>query len=318
MGDGRPSGSGIKPFIYAKAVQEKKLTLRDTFLNGPLGEGYFYKPGNYGSYTNKLVSFEDAIVGSLNNGAVIAAKKAGGVRPIANFLKKVGLPQPEDANETMFLGSTNASPLAVANAYRIFVPEFGGKYSRFHFVRRITDEHGKTLYHFQPKASEVNVISQETAITITHALQEAVERGTGQAANGVFEFVAGKSGSSHDAWFTGYTPRLVVTVWIGFDDFRNLDHFTGGQLAAPIWKEFMLRLKQSRPEYFEGTFLQPTPTASPSPSMAPTASPSTTPVHSPTLVAPEQERQEPITQPSPSPSPVATRPRIAVVAPAEN
>jgi penicillin-binding protein 1A len=91
---------------------------------------------------------------------------------------------------------------------------------------------------------------------ITNVLEDAVQRGTGKRASGLGRPTAGKTGTTndqHDAWFVGYTPQLLATVWVGFDAKRSIGKKeTGGRAAAPIWKQFMQQVLDGVPvEAFE-------------------------------------------------------------------
>jgi penicillin-binding protein 1A len=113
----------------------------------------------------------------------------------------------------------------------------------------VFDAGGKLLEENVPQGREA--ISPELAYVITHMLRGVVERGTGQAARSLGRPVAAKTGSTNDysnAWFLGYTPRLVSGVWIGYDRPRSLGREeTGGRLAGPIWTSYMARILGDSP-----------------------------------------------------------------------
>jgi membrane carboxypeptidase/penicillin-binding protein len=96
------------------------------------------------------------------------------------------------------------------------------------------------------------------AYVVTETLAEAVDRGTATIVRsmGYRGPAAGKTGSSHDAWFAGYTPKLLVVVWVGFDDYHNLD-MVGSHAAAPIWTDFIKRALALRPDLRAEKFTPP-------------------------------------------------------------
>ncbi len=102
------------------------------------------------------------------------------------------------------------------------------------------------------------MIQPATAYVITDILEGVIDHGTARAARGLIPktAVAGKTGTSRDGWFIGYTPNLVCAVWIGFDDNRQLG-LTGAEAALPVWTEFMKNAVDLRPELGGKSFAQP-------------------------------------------------------------
>ena len=102
------------------------------------------------------------------------------------------------------------------------------------------------------------VIEPATAYMITDMLEGVIDHGTARAARGLIPktAVAGKTGTSRDGWFVGYTPNLVCAVWIGFDDNKQLG-LTGAEAALPVWTEFMKGAVDLRPELGGKSFAQP-------------------------------------------------------------
>src|SRR4029077_451992 len=115
---------------------------------------------------------------------------------------------------------------------------------------------GETLVDRVPDSKQV--IKPTTAYMITDMLSDVIKRGTAQRANGIFKNVAiaGKTGTSRDGWFVGYTPNLVCAVWIGFDDNQQLG-MTGAEAALPAWVDFMKEALAIRPSLGGSTFLKP-------------------------------------------------------------
>jgi len=109
------------------------------------------------------------------------------------------------------------------------------------FISKITDSNGALVT--EATVTRTPVISAETAYLVTSILKSVIERGTGKAALELGRPAAGKTGTTNDyedAWFIGYTPEMLVGVWVGFDEKRPLGSGeTGGKVAAPIWTAFM-------------------------------------------------------------------------------
>src|SRR5258708_8109216 len=106
--------------------------------------------------------------------------------------------------------------------------------------------------------NEFFFFKQKTAYEITNMLAAVIERGTARKARGGVKGVsiAGKTGTSRDGWFIGYTPNLVCAVWIGFDDNKQLG-LTGAEAALPLWTDFVKNAVDLRPELCGKSFAQP-------------------------------------------------------------
>jgi penicillin-binding protein 1B len=138
----------------------------------------------------------------------------------------------------LVLGSFEVTPLELGNAYAALAT--GGERGRPTGLRAIVDREGSVS---EPKAERTSGPRPDEAFLVTHLLQGVVDRGTGAAARalGVEGPVAAKTGTTNegrDAWFVGYTPRLVALVWVGFDQ-RDVLRLSGAQAALPIWADFM-------------------------------------------------------------------------------
>ncbi|HYE75457.1 MAG TPA: penicillin-binding transpeptidase domain-containing protein, partial [Blastocatellia bacterium] len=163
-----------------------------------------------------------------------------------------GLPRPP-TYPSMALGVAEATPLQVTSAYTMFAN--GGRRSAPTPLRRVTTGTGSTV--FTPSKDSREVISPQVAYVMTSMMQDVINRGTGTRVKqmGFTGTAAGKTGSSRDGWFAGYTPNIVCVVWVGFDDNSDLK-LTGGATAAPIWAEFMMKALQLRPD-LGGEFTDP-------------------------------------------------------------
>ncbi|MEN6534821.1 MAG: penicillin-binding transpeptidase domain-containing protein, partial [Bryobacteraceae bacterium] len=131
----------------------------------------------------------------------------------------------------------------VAGAYTVFVNH--GVHAAPYWLKSVRDEKGQVLYSGSSKTE--SVLDPRVAFEMVDLLQEVVRRGTaaGVRSRGFSLPAAGKTGTSHDGWFAGFTSKLVCVVWVGFDDNRELG-VEGARSALPIWTEFMKRAHEHR------------------------------------------------------------------------
>lgn len=242
----RQPGSVFKPFVYAAAL-ESGLSPLTTFRDAPQEFTYAgnqkYRPSNYGGgFSMREVPLRTGLIKSLNVVTVDVALHTGLAR-VANTALRFGLPRPTPY-PALALGTTEVTPLQMAAAYAAFAN--GGM-------------------KIQPQAEIDNavngqeqVITPATAFMITDMLTGVLDQGTARAARDILKVTAaaGKTGTSRDGWFVGYTPNLVCAVWIGFDDNRQLG-LTGAEAALPVWTEFMKAAVDRRPELGGKSFAQP-------------------------------------------------------------
>ena len=141
------------------------------------------------------------------------------------------------------LGAYEVTPLEIAGAYTIFANH--GVYSKPYFVSDIASDHGSVIFDNKPEHREV--LDPRVAFLMDQLLEEVVRSGTGAAvwSRGINFPIAGKTGTSHDGWFAGFTSKLICLVWVGFDDNRELN-LEGAHSALPVWAEFMKRAHEHR------------------------------------------------------------------------
>jgi penicillin-binding protein 1B len=146
----------------------------------------------------------------------------------------------------MALGTNEATPLQVASAYTSFATL--GTRTTPVAISRITTGEGVTIAAPTPQKNEV--LRPEVAYVLTSFMKDVVNRGTAAKvrSRGLKANVAGKTGTSRDGWFAGYTPNLVCVVWVGFDDGSQLG-LTGANSALPIWTDFMQVALAEHPEW---------------------------------------------------------------------
>ncbi|HEX8128834.1 MAG TPA: PBP1A family penicillin-binding protein [Pyrinomonadaceae bacterium] len=254
----RQPGSVFKPFVYAAAL-ERGISPVSLFADAPRAFNFdrhspAYRPANYGGgYSMRDVTMRTALTKSLNVVTVDVAMQTGLTR-VAALAETFGLPE-APAYPSLALGTTETTPLEIASAYTAFAN--GGTRTRPSSVTRAVDADGAKLFEeFLPSSTEV--VQPATAHMITDMLTNVLEEGTARSARGMLKLsaLAGKTGTSRDGWFVGYTPRLVCVVWIGFDDNRQLG-LTGAESALPVWAEFVRGALELRPELGGAAFLRP-------------------------------------------------------------
>jgi penicillin-binding protein 1B len=251
----RQPGSVFKPFVYATALNTaydpvpRLITPATTYIDEPKTFSYDnqeYSPGNFGdTYSHAPVTLRDALVHSLNVITVDVAMEVT-IGRVMSLAAKAGLPKPARAYPAMALGTSEATPLQVASAYTGFAT-LGTRTTPI-AINRITTGSGVTIAAPTPQKNEM--LRPDVAYVMTSFMKDVINRGTAAPvrARGLKANVAGKTGTSRDGWFAGYTPSLVCVVWVGFDDGSQLG-LTGANSALPIWTDFMSVALGEHPEW---------------------------------------------------------------------
>ncbi|RTZ63781.1 MAG: penicillin-binding protein 1A [Aquificaceae bacterium] len=265
----RQPGSSFKPFIYSAALA-KGSSPASIIDDAPLElKGSTWDPQNYGHKFGGLTRLRVALAKSKNIVSIRLLQKIGlsyAIDYATKFgFKKKSLP----ADLTLALGTNSATPLQMATAYASFAN--GGYKINNYFIRKIVDKNHTVLYQANPKTACSTCSSDRLVQTdnndssdqlkesrfakrimkpyvnyqINTMLQDVTRYGTAARAGRTLKRsdIAGKTGTTNDqkdAWFCGFTPKKVTTVWVGFDQLKPLGkHETSTQAALPIWIDFM-------------------------------------------------------------------------------
>lgn len=236
----RPTGSIFKPFVYATALETGLLpnlpaiTETSTLDDEPTTFAGDYRPANFENKYYGQVSLRTALEHSLNNATISLAVKVG-LSAVTDLAHTAGIvnarPTPSEA-----IGTYTASPLTMAGAYTIFTN--GGVHLTPRLIDGVRAQNGSLVYH--PSSNPRAVIDPRIAFLTTNLMESVLNNGTAMRARamGFTAPAAAKTGTSHDAWFAGYTSNLLCVVWVGLDDYENLN-IEGAHAALPIWTEFM-------------------------------------------------------------------------------
>jgi penicillin-binding protein 1B len=258
----RPTGSIFKPFVYATAMNsaidgsQTVITPASTVTDAPSSFAYgdqIYEPRNYKEEYHGDVSLRYALAMSLNNATVKVAEEVG-YDKVADLAKLAGIASVK-ATPAMALGSYDATPLDMAGAYTSFSNN-GIRLSPI-LVNSVRNAKGDVVSNF--KTDQRQVLDPRIAYVMTNMMEGVINNGLGYTAVRLRGFTlpaAGKTGSSHDGWFAGYTSNLLCIVWVGYDDYSDL-RLSGAMTAAPIWTEFMKKAS-ALPQYADmKEFAQP-------------------------------------------------------------
>lgn len=244
----RQPGSAFKPVaVYGPALEKgfSPATVLDDFPQEyatPAGPKTFE---NYDKRYRGLISMRTAIQYSVNTAAVKMLEQIG-INEGFQFAENLGITTLVDSGKANDMGLSLAlggltkgvSPLELTAAYGVFANQ--GVYVKPHVIRKIEDSNGNILY--QHKTSKTVVMSPQSAYLMSDMLQTVVQAGTATRAKLGDRPVAGKTGTTSfdvDAWFVGYTPDLVGSVWLGYDKVENMTGVFGGSAGAPIWSQVM-------------------------------------------------------------------------------
>ncbi len=269
----RQAGSGFKPIVYAAAldkmytpaslINDAPVVFEDSALEGE------WRPENYSGKTFGPTRLRMALYKSRNLVSIRILNSIG-LKHATQFARNFGLnPKELRYDLSLALGSAELSPIQMARVYSVFAN--GGYLTEPYLIKRIEDADGSTLYEADPAVActscgineqkwSADIVEDDSlsklpkqaertleprlAFQMNSILQDVVLRGTGRRAMQLGrKDLAGKTGTTNDqrdAWFNGYNPDLVATVWIGFDQLKPLgSRETGSSAALPVWIDYM-------------------------------------------------------------------------------
>lgn len=268
----RQTGSTFKPFVYVTAL-EMGYSPTDLILDAPFvldqGPGLpLWKPSNYSKGFSGLTTLRQGIEKSKNLMTVRLAQDVG-MDKVADMAKRLGVMDNLPQLLSMSLGAADTRLIDMVTAYSVFVN--GGYKISPYLIEQIQDRYGKSLYknsnvhclgclqaHFDD-AAQVPVITDDrervldelSAYQMVSILQGVAVRGTGARLASLHKNLAGKTGTTNenkDAWFIGFSPDMVVGIYVGFDEPRTLGRIeTGAAAALPIFYDFMKEALKDKP-----------------------------------------------------------------------
>jgi penicillin-binding protein 1C len=256
----RQTGSAFKPVIYASALDPSLpqpltagSTLLDVVTNFKTKDDAPYTPVNFDGREHGYVSVRESLASSLNVPAVLALDYVG-IPHVLDLAHKLGidsLSSPQEYDLSLALGGGQMSLLELSTAFAAFAN--GGKFTDNISILEIRDADGNLLYSSQ-RNQPMQVVDPRVAWLISDILSDDVFRQTGFGLNSILRIdrpAAVKTGTTtnfHDNWTIGYTPDLLVGVWVGNSNYEAMHNVTGLTGAAPIWHEVMRSILEGRPK----------------------------------------------------------------------
>ncbi|WP_457936506.1 penicillin-binding protein 1A [Mesorhizobium sp. 10J20-29] len=270
----RQPGSSFKPVVYAAAL-DNGYTPASVIMDGPItvkSGNTVWSPKNYDGKAGGPSTLRTGIERSRNLMTVRLANDMG-MKIVAEYAERFGVYDHLAPYLPMALGAGETTVMRMVSAFSVMAN--GGRQIKPSLIDRIQDRYGKTVFKHdergcegcvaaewanQPEPELIDtadqVLDPMTAYQITSMMEGVVQRGTATTLRELNRPIAGKTGTTNDekdAWFIGFTPNLVVGLYIGFDQPRTLGKgSTGGGLSAPVFKEFMTEaLKDTPPVDFQ-------------------------------------------------------------------
>lgn len=255
----RQPGSSFKPFIYTAALEKgfsPGTIINDAPLSiGPDTGGQVWEPKNYDGKFEGPMTMRRALQKSKNLVSV-RILRAIGTQYAQDYITRFGFDaEKHPAYLPMALGAGSVTPLQMAGAYSVFAN--GGYRVNPYLIQRVVDSRGNVLSETRPQRAgqdAVRVLDARSAFIADTMLRDVVRSGTAYSARQRLgrNDLAGKTGTTNDAvdaWFAGYTPKLVAIAWMGYDQPKSLGvRETGGGLALPIWIGYMGKALKGTPE----------------------------------------------------------------------
>ena len=237
----RQPGSAFKPFIYTTALgtgasPAKVIVDEPVTYEIPGTRERIWKPKNYDRTYSGRVTMRTALERSINIPAVKTLAEVG-PEAVIHTAQRMGIRSPLQPHLSLALGTNEVTPLEIASAYGTLAAL--GVRAEPIAVRRVLTRGGQVLEDNLPHRELA--VSADVAYVMVDLMKGVINRGTGRAAS-IGRPAAGKTGTTDDyrnAWFIGFTPQIVTSVWVGNDDNKPMRRVTGGSVPARIWASFM-------------------------------------------------------------------------------
>jgi penicillin-binding protein 1B len=244
----RQAGSALKPFTYAAAIADRRITPASILEDAPvairLSRNDVWKPSNYDDRFRGRVTAREAFEKSLNTTAVRVADDVG-VREVRHLLEEARVTGELSDTPAIALGVDEVSMRELVGAYTIF-PNLGRR-AEPHLIERIESARGRSLWRFRNRTKDI--LDPAAAYVVHSLMRGVVQRGTAsRLSSRGLGYVAGKTGTTNDyrdAWFVGYAPDLLAAAWIGFDDGTPL-RISSAEAALPLWESFIKNAPHER------------------------------------------------------------------------
>ena len=251
----RQPGSSFKPFVYAAALStavnggQPVLTPATILQDEPTTFEFadqIYEPRNYKEEYHGAVTMREALMLSLNSATVSLAQMVG-YDKVRDLAVAAGINKDLLATPAIALGAYVATPLEIAGAYTIFAND--GQYVAPRLILEVRDASGRVLLRTPEERRQV--LDPRVSYLMVNLMESVINNGTayGVRSRGFSQPAAGKTGTSHDAWFAGFTSNLLAVVWVGYDDDRDV-RLSGAQAALPVWTDFM-KAAAEEPQYHD-------------------------------------------------------------------
>jgi penicillin-binding protein 1A len=246
----RQPGSAFKPIVYSAAM-DNGFTPSSIIVDSPIiyddpAQELKWKPANYSEKFYGPTPLRTGLVKSRNVITIKLVQKLG-IQAVIQYAKRFGIEEELPEDLSLSLGSMGITPMGLTSAYTVFSNL--GLRSAPWFIMKVEDRNGNVLE--QGGAELIRSLSEDTAFIMQNLLRSVVQSGTGWRARALGRPSGGKTGTTNDlfdAWYMGFTPKIVTGTWVGFDVAAPLgQNETGSRAAAPIWLSFMEKAMADRP-----------------------------------------------------------------------
>ena len=246
----RQPGSAFKPIVYTAALA-RGFSPSDIVVDEPVSypgaQGKPWVPTNYSGTHEGPMSLRRALAKSVNVVAIKLLDRVG-IPSAMETARKLGIRTPLQPYLPLALGASDVTLTDMVTAYGVFANQ--GIRVEPRAVLRIADTRGRLVEEREAALEEV--LSPELASQMVSLLEGVVQSGTGYQAKSLGHPLAGKTGTTNDfrdAWFIGFSPRIITGVWVGYDDHRPLGpKETGARAALPIWMAVMKEALKDQPK----------------------------------------------------------------------